>query len=107
MDEILLQQNMTDSQRFMFQAEMAKLRKNKTVAILLCFFLGGIGGHKYYMGEIGWGVAYTLFCWTFIPGIVAFVELFLMSGRVDRFNQQTANEVAAKITTFIPERAAA
>ena len=48
--------------------------KNKTVAALLAFFFGGLGIHKFYMGQIGWGIIYVLFCWTFIPAIVGFFE---------------------------------
>jgi TM2 domain-containing membrane protein YozV len=48
--------------------------KNKIVAFLLAWFLGGIGVHKFYLGQTGWGIIYLLFCWTFIPSIAAFVE---------------------------------
>lgn len=50
---------------------------NKLAYCLLAFFLGGIGAHKFYVGKIGMGVLYLLFCWTFIPGIVAFVEFII------------------------------
>jgi len=52
--------------------------KNKGVAILLCFFLGGLGAHKFYLGQIGLGVLYLLFFWTFIPAIIAFFEFFMI-----------------------------
>lgn len=97
MDDLLLQKDMTDSQRMMFQSELSKVRKNRTTALLLTLFLGGIGAHRYYMGQIGLGVAYTLFCWTFIPGIIAFIELFLIMGRVDRYNEQMSQEIATKV----------
>ena len=48
--------------------------RNKVVAALLAFFLGGIGVHKFYLGQIGQGVIYLLFSWTFVPAIVAFIE---------------------------------
>ena len=48
--------------------------KNKLVAGLLGIFLGGIGVHKFYMGKIGMGIIYILFCWTGIPVIVGFIE---------------------------------
>ncbi|GAB4215150.1 MAG: hypothetical protein OHK0012_14650 [Synechococcales cyanobacterium] len=51
--------------------------KTKLVAFLLAFFLGGLGIHKFYLGQTGWGIAYLLFCWTIIPSIVAFVESIL------------------------------
>ena len=53
---------------------MAQGSKNKVVAALLAFFLGGIGVHKFYLGQIGWGIGYLLLCWTGIPALVGLVE---------------------------------
>lgn len=50
---------------------------NKLVYCLLAFFVGGIGIHKFYAGKIAAGILYILFCWTFIPGIIAFVEFII------------------------------
>lgn len=33
-------------------------RKNKTVALLLAIFLGGIGAHRFYVGKGGTGIIY-------------------------------------------------
>ena len=33
-------------------------RKSKTVALLLCIFLGVFGAHKFYVGKIGMGILY-------------------------------------------------
>ena len=32
--------------------------KNKWVALLLCFFLGFLGAHKFYEGKVGMGILY-------------------------------------------------
>lgn len=97
MEELLLMQDMTDSQRVLFQSEMAKVRKNPTTGVLLALFLGGFGAHHFYMGRIGLGILYTLFIWTLIPTIVAFVEVFLMANRVRRFNEEKALDLASKV----------
>ena len=47
---------------------------NKLAYVLLALFLGGIGIHKFFAGNTGAGILYLLFCWTFIPGIIAFIE---------------------------------
>jgi hypothetical protein len=49
-------------------------RKEKMVAALLAFFLGGLGIHHFYMNRPWIGIIYILFVWTFIPAIVAFIE---------------------------------
>lgn len=51
--------------------------KNRIVAAILAFFLGGFGVHKFYLGRIGWGVLYLVFFWTFIPAFVAFIEFII------------------------------
>ena len=97
MDDLTLQRDMTDSQRTMFQSEITKVRKNRTTALLLTLFFGGMGGHRYYMGEVGLGILYTVFCWTLIPGIVAFIELFLIMGRVDDYNEKASQNIALNV----------
>ena len=51
--------------------------KSRVAAALLAFFLGGIGVHKFYLGRPVWGILYLLFCWTFIPAIIAFIEFII------------------------------
>jgi TM2 domain-containing membrane protein YozV len=48
--------------------------KSRITAAILAFFLGGIGVHKFYLEQSGQGILMLLFCWTFIPAIIAFVD---------------------------------
>ncbi|MCB0662742.1 MAG: TM2 domain-containing protein [Saprospiraceae bacterium] len=48
--------------------------KEKNVAGLLAIFLGGMGIHKFYLGQTGMGILYLLFSWTVIPCLVGIVE---------------------------------
>lgn len=52
--------------------------RDKTTAAFLALFLGGVGGHKFYLGRPVQGVLYLFFCWTFIPSLVAGIEFFLL-----------------------------
>ena len=54
-----------------------KKKVNKIAYVLLAFFLGGFGGHKFYSGKIGTGILYLIFSWTFIPSIIAFIEFII------------------------------
>jgi TM2 domain-containing membrane protein YozV len=48
------------------------------VAALLAILLGGLGIHKFYLGQNGKGILYLIFCWTYIPGILSFIEGIIM-----------------------------
>ena len=52
--------------------------KSRIAAALFALLLGGIGIHKFYLGQVGMGILYLLFCWTFIPAIVGFIEGILL-----------------------------
>ena len=53
--------------------------KNRTAAGIFALILGGAGIHKFYLGQTAAGILYLLFCWTFVPMLIGFVEgvLFL------------------------------
>lgn len=47
--------------------------RNKTLAGFLALFLGGLGVHRFYLGQ-WWGIFYIAFWFTFIPSLVSIVE---------------------------------
>ena len=50
--------------------------RNKWIALLLWFFLGAVGGHRFYVGDTGGGVGYVLcllFSWLVIPAVLLFI----------------------------------
>ena len=60
---------------------------NRLVAALLALFLGGVGVHLFYLGKIGRGIIYLVFCWTLIPLIVSFIEgLYYLSYSESEWN---------------------
>jgi len=50
--------------------------KSRTTTILLAFFLGGIGIHRFYLGQTNKGILYLIFCWTLIPSLIALIDFF-------------------------------
>ena len=63
--------------------------KSKTTAVVLAFFLGGFGAHRFYLGQSGRGILYLVFCWTLIPAIIAFIDFFcLLLMSEDEFNRK-------------------
>jgi TM2 domain-containing membrane protein YozV len=67
--------------------------RNKTTAALLAFFLGGFGGQFFYLGRVGAGIASLLFCWTFIPCIIALYHTIkFLTISEESFNQEYNKE---------------
>jgi len=65
------------------------MMKDKNVAALLAFFLGTFGIHRFYLGQIGLGIAYALFFWTGIPAILGFIDaIVLFAMDRDRFDMK-------------------
>ncbi len=61
---------MTDS------ANVQTVTVDKLVYILLAFFLGALGVHKFYAGQIGMGIVYLVMClasFLVIPALVLLV----------------------------------
>jgi TM2 domain-containing membrane protein YozV len=48
--------------------------KTKLTASLLAILLGGLGAHKFYLGDTNLGVVYLIFCWTLIPLVLGIIE---------------------------------
>lgn len=90
---------MTAAQRHLFLAEMLSVRKDESTAILFGLFLGGLGGHRFYLKDMR-GIIYVVFCWTFIPVVVSLVELFVLSRRVTAYNKREAYRVASRIRAY-------
>ena len=96
-DHALVLKSLTESERLLFQLELNGCQKNTMIGVLFALVLGGVGAHHFYLGKTGLGVLYILFCWTFIPVIVAIGECFLMPGRVRQYNTTVAEGIAAKL----------
>ncbi|MBO4381063.1 MAG: TM2 domain-containing protein [Clostridia bacterium] len=50
--------------------------KSRLVATLLCFFLGGLGIHRFYVGKVGTGILYVFTGGLF--GIGALVDFIMI-----------------------------
>jgi len=63
-------------------------KKDKIITAVLAWFLGGFGGHRFYLGQTGKGVMHLLFFWTFIPAIIGFIDFIaFLTMSQDRFDQ--------------------
>lgn len=57
----------------------------------VCWFILGI--HYAYLGKWGWQILYWITIGGF--GVWAIVDLFLMPSKVDNYNRNIANQIAA------------
>lgn len=53
-------------------------QKSKTTGYLLAIFLGGIGVHLFYYKKYIRGLIYLVFCWTYIPVFLGWIDLFFI-----------------------------
>jgi len=52
------------------------MQKSKVTALLLCFFLGGLGAHRFYVGKTGSGLVQLFTLGGF--GIWALIDFILI-----------------------------
>jgi len=96
MNTLLLNQNyrnLPEQKQLLISNQYLSLCKKKPYIYLFLIFLGGFGAHHYYMGNIGAGIIYTLFCWTFIPALVGFFELFWAYTYVNNHNEKLVRDL--------------
>ncbi|WP_415324609.1 TM2 domain-containing protein [Chryseobacterium sp. MMS23-Vi53] len=51
--------------------------KSKSTTAILALFLGGLGIHRFYLGQNIAGLLYLVFCWTFIPALISIFDFFI------------------------------
>ena len=100
LDHMVLLKDLTEQEQMQFMVQYNMEKKEPVHGVLFAAFLGGFGAHQFYMGRVGVGILYILFIWTLIPPIIAFVEVFLMSGRVKRYNAEKTREIVTAILAF-------
>lgn len=94
-EQMQLCENMTEQQRFLFQAQYGTVRKDRTLILVLSIFFGGLGIDRFVVGDIGMGILKLLTGGIF--GVLWVIDWFLIMGRVDAVNRRNATEIAMAI----------
>lgn len=95
-------------------------KKSAGTAYLLWFFLGGVGGHRFYLGSTGPAVGQLILfvlgwttIWFFIGffflvplGIWLLVDVFMISDMVRNHNQALATQLNARSSSSVPAESA-
>ena len=92
------------NQQMLIEQRVANDGKSTGVAYLLWLFFGGIGGHRFYLGYTGSGVAmllitlvgiFTLFP-LIITGIWSLVDAFLIPGMIRQHKEDLRQSMATR-----------
>ena len=75
--------------------------RTRTSAAVLALFFGGLGWHKFYLGQSGFGVLYQLFCWTFVRSLVEFIEAIACLSTTDQPFNARYNQTFSAGTPFL------
>lgn len=98
MDNILLKKDLSPEQLSMVQSEYEDKKKNPVIAYLLWFFLGGLGGHRYYLGNIGMGIGMTLTLGGL--GIWTLIDVFFINGRLKEINNGIERDSIERVKLY-------
>ncbi len=74
---------------------------DKTALCILTFCLGGLGAHKFYTGNWGWGLIYLVFFWTFIPAFVSFIEFVIYLTKDEATLQSSCERIRGQPFGFL------
>lgn len=95
MNNLSLKKNLSYEQLAIVQSELEKRKKSSVVMYLLWLFTGGIGGHRYYLGDIGIGIAMTLTLGGL--GFWALLDVFFIGRRLAKKTEILETEIIQKV----------
>ncbi|MCP1144490.1 TM2 domain-containing protein [Lysinibacillus endophyticus] len=98
MNNLLLKQDLSTQELAIVNSEMNNKQKSKGIAYLIWFFFGGIGGHRYYAGDIGMGIAMTLTLGGL--GFWALIDVFFIGKRIERKNEELEQNIIMNVKSF-------
>ena len=97
-----LTKKMSASEKFAFY-NVYNLRKKETaIGVTLALVLGGLGIHRFWLGETKAAFTYLIFCWTILPIFFAIVDAACMGDICRKHNNQIAKELHDNIKTLTP-----
>lgn len=87
----MTQQTNNQNNLHVAQMEYDNQKKTPGIAYALWFFLGGLGGHRFYAGDIGYAVGMLLTLGGL--GVWTLIDVFLIGKRIRAINTQKREEI--------------
>jgi len=75
-------------------------KPNRVITAIFALVLGGLGIHRFYMKKIISGILYLIFCWTFIPIIISFIEAIVYLCQSDESFEKTLQKSYLPLIIF-------
>jgi TM2 domain-containing membrane protein YozV len=94
-------QRLPESRRGEFAMAYHARHKDRSTALLLSLFFGGLGVDRFYLGQVGLGVAKLLGVW-FTFGLWWLIDLFLIMRAADRYNAGLVEKLNAMYAPALP-----
>lgn len=98
MNNLLAKQSLTTQELQLLESEFTKRKKSTAATWILWLFMGGLGGHRYYLGSIGMGIGMTLTLGGL--GIWTLIDAFFIMHTLHKKNEKIEWTIIQTIQTF-------
>ncbi len=95
MTNLEVKKKMDSKQLAILASEFEKRSKSKVLLYVLWWFTGVIGGHRYYLGDTGKGIAMTLTLGGL--GFWALFDVFFIGKRLAEVNEKIESAIITEI----------
>jgi|TARA_B100001971_G_scaffold199823_1_gene210758 TM2 domain-containing membrane protein YozV len=90
--------DLTEREILILRQEIEDRKKSTATTWILWFFLGWAGGHRFYQGRVGTGIAMLLTLGAI--GLWTVIDLFLISGMLKANKRKVEKEVLDEIAAM-------
>ncbi|MDA2491741.1 TM2 domain-containing protein [Bacillus cereus] len=95
MNNLALKKGLSNHELSMVNSEFEKSKKSKGLAYLIWFFLGGLGGHRYYARDFGMAIAMTFTLGGL--GFWALIDVFFIGSRIAKKNEEMERQIILNV----------
>jgi TM2 domain-containing membrane protein YozV len=91
----MLTGDLDETSRIVFHTQFSSAQKDRGIATILAI----LGFDRFYLGQIGLGIAKYLSCFFLVGFLWVFIDIFTAAGRADDFNRSKAWEIVNALKT--------